>query len=114
MVLIRDKSNKKTRIIITHCALTNGHKLPPYILLRKMVKENLPANLVFWCQGNSWITNDLMRDWMEVVWNQRLGSLTKLRMLVSDAFNSLKLSGNYMYHLLYQSVTLHFIFMGLG
>jgi D-alanyl-lipoteichoic acid acyltransferase DltB (MBOAT superfamily) len=27
-------------------------------------------------------------------------------------FNSLKTSGNYMYHLLYQSVTLHFVFMG--
>jgi hypothetical protein len=27
-------------------------------------------------------------------------------------FNPLKLSGNYMYHLLQQSVTLHFVFMG--
>jgi hypothetical protein len=27
--------------------------------------------------------------------------------------NPLKLSGNYMYHLIYQSVTVHFVFMGL-
>jgi hypothetical protein len=33
--------------------------------------------------------------------------------LQSRLLNHLKLSGDYMYHLIYQSVTLHYVFMGL-
>jgi hypothetical protein len=33
-----------------------------------MPKEKLPAGLVFRCQEKGWVANELMMDWVMVVW----------------------------------------------
>jgi hypothetical protein len=40
-----------------------------------MPKEKLPAGLVFQCQEKGWMTNELMMDWVKVVWKRRPGTL---------------------------------------
>jgi hypothetical protein len=52
-----------------------------------MPKEKLPVGLVFWCQEKGWMTNELMMDWVKIIWNQRPGTLPNKRgMLVLDSF----------------------------
>jgi hypothetical protein len=50
-VLIRGTGNEKARITVLLDVLTDGHKLLPYVILRRrtMPKEKLPVGLVFWC-----------------------------------------------------------------
>jgi hypothetical protein len=51
-----------------------------------MPKEKLPAGLVFRCQEKVWMTNELMMDWVKVVWKLRPGTLLNKRgMLVLDS-----------------------------
>jgi hypothetical protein len=88
-VLIRGMGNEKLRITVMLAVLTDGHKLPPYVILRKktMPKEKLLVGLVFRCQEKGWMTNELMVDWVKVIWKQRPGTLlNKRRMLVLDSF----------------------------
>jgi hypothetical protein len=52
-----------------------------------MPKEKLPVGLVFWCQEKGWMTNEIMMDWVKVVWKRRPGNLLiKHGMLVLDSF----------------------------
>jgi hypothetical protein len=84
--------NEKERIAVMLGVLVDGRKLPPYVILRRktMPKEKLPADQVFWCQEKGWMTNELMMDWIKVVWKQRPGTvLNKRGMLVLDAFKHL-------------------------
>jgi hypothetical protein len=88
-VLMRGTGNEKARISVMLGVLADGHKLPPYIILRRktMPKEKLPVGLVFRCQEKGWMTNELMTDWVKVVWKRRRGTLLDKRgMLVLDSF----------------------------
>jgi hypothetical protein len=88
-VLIRGTGNKKARITVMLGVLAKGHKLPPYVFLRRktMPKEKLPAGLVFQCPEKGWMTNELMMDWVKVIWKRRPGTLlNKCGMLVLDSF----------------------------
>ena len=88
-VIIKGTGNEKARMTVMLGVLADGHKLPPYVILRRktLPKEKLPAGLIFRCQEKGWMTNDLMLDWVKVVWSRRSGALLKKRgMLVLDSF----------------------------
>jgi hypothetical protein len=42
-----------------------------------MPKEQLPIGLRVRCQSNGWTTNELIRDWLQVVRNRRPGVLLR-------------------------------------
>jgi hypothetical protein len=42
--------------------------------------------LIVRCKSNGWMTNELMRDWLQVVWNRSGVLLRKQGILVLDAF----------------------------
>jgi hypothetical protein len=69
-VLIRGTGNDKARITVMWGVLADGRKLLPYVILRRktMPKEKLPAGLVFRCHEKGWMTNELIMDWIKVVW----------------------------------------------
>jgi hypothetical protein len=51
IVLIRGTGNKKARNTVMLGDLSDGHKLPPFVVFRlKTPKKKLPVGLVFWCQ----------------------------------------------------------------
>jgi hypothetical protein len=88
-VLIRGTCNEKARITVMLGVLADGCKLPPYVILRRktMPKGKLPVGLVFWCQEKGWMTNELMMNWVRVIWKRKRGTLLNKRgMLVLDAF----------------------------
>jgi hypothetical protein len=70
--------NKKARIFVMICVLTNGCKLLGYVILwqKAMPKANVPVGLTFRCH-----------DCLNVVWNQRPCFLVnKCGTFVPDAF----------------------------
>jgi hypothetical protein len=34
------------------------------------------VGLVFWCQEKGWMTNELMIDWVKIIWKRRPGTLS--------------------------------------
>jgi hypothetical protein len=69
-VLLRGMGNEKARITVMLGVLAEGRKLPPYATLwqKTMPKEKLLVGLVFWCQEKGWMTNELLMDWVKVIW----------------------------------------------
>jgi hypothetical protein len=88
-VAVKTSSHENMHVTVTLTVLVDGSKLPPYVILnRKNVpKEQLPRGIIVRCQPKGWMTSDLMKDWLLVVWNRRPGALLRKRgMLVLDAF----------------------------
>lgn len=88
-VMIRTTGCEKLRVTVMLACLADGSKLPPYVILKRktMPKEALPKGVFVRVQENGWMTEELMNDWMKVVWNRRPGAaLAKRGMLVLDAF----------------------------
>lgn len=80
---------EKQRITVMLAITGDGRKLPPYIILnRKTIpKKVVPEDVVVRAQKNGWMTSGLMKDWVEVVWNERPGAnFYEESMLVFDAF----------------------------
>lgn len=88
-VVVKTTGNEKNRITVMLSVLADGRKLSPYVILRRktLPKEKLPKGLIVRCQEKGWMTNELVMDWVKVVWNRRPGALLRQRgMLVLDAF----------------------------
>ncbi|NXI46847.1 POGK protein, partial [Galbula dea] len=69
--------------------LADGIKLPPYVILKRktMLKDQLPTGIIVGCQNQGWISTDLMKDWLNIIWNRRPGVLVhKRRMLALGTF----------------------------
>ncbi|KFV69216.1 Pogo transposable element with KRAB domain, partial [Dryobates pubescens] len=70
-------------------ALADGIKLPPYVILKRktMLKDQLPTGIIVRCQTQEWMPTDLMKDWLNIIWNRRAGVLVcKRKMLVLGTF----------------------------
>jgi hypothetical protein len=78
-VLIKTSGNEKMQVTVMLKVLADGTKLPPHVALNRktMPKEQLPIGLTVRCQSNGWMTNELMMDWLKVVWNRRPGVLLR-------------------------------------
>lgn len=88
-VRVRTAGCEKQRVTVMLCITADGRKLPPYIIFKRktMPKEAFPKDVVVRVHENGWMTNELMTDWIRVVWRRRPGALLHLpAMLVLDAF----------------------------
>ncbi|RMC15171.1 hypothetical protein DUI87_07353 [Hirundo rustica rustica] len=84
-VIIKTLGNEKMCITVMLAVLADGIKLPPYVILKRktMLKDQLPTGIIVRCQNQGWMSTDLMKDWLNIVWNSRPGVLVhKRRMLV--------------------------------
>jgi hypothetical protein len=54
-------------------------KVPPHMILKwkTMPKVLLPVDLIIRYQIKGWMINELVRDWLLVVWNRRIGDLLR-------------------------------------
>jgi hypothetical protein len=65
---------KKLCVTATLCIITNGSKLPPYVILngKTKPKENICKNVIVQAQKNAWTTLELMEDCLDVYGNVSL------------------------------------------
>jgi hypothetical protein len=66
-LIIKTSGHEKMQVTVMLMALADETKLPPYVILnwKTMPKEQLPIRLIVRCQCNGWMTNELMRDWLQ-------------------------------------------------
>ncbi|KFP07499.1 Pogo transposable element with KRAB domain, partial [Calypte anna] len=84
-VIIKTLGNEKMCITVMLAALADGIKLPPYVILKRktMLQDQMPTGIIVRCQNQGWMSTDLMKDWLNIVWNRRPGvPVCKRRMLV--------------------------------
>ncbi|OWK61459.1 Pogo transposable element with KRAB domain [Lonchura striata] len=82
---IKTLGNEKMCITVMLAVLADGIKLPPYVILKRktMLKDQLPTGIIVRCQNQGWMSTDLMKDWLNIIWNRRPGVLVhKRRMLL--------------------------------
>lgn len=88
-VIIKTLGNEKMCITVMLAVLADGIKLPPYVILKRktMLKDQLPTGIIVRCQNQGWMSTDLMKDCLNIVWNRRPGVLVcKRRILVLRTF----------------------------
>uniref|UniRef100_A0A224Z1H5 Pogo transposable element with KRAB domain n=1 Tax=Rhipicephalus zambeziensis TaxID=60191 RepID=A0A224Z1H5_9ACAR len=81
--------NTKQRCTVLFCALANGTKVRPYVILKRktILKIPLPAGAVVRAHENAWMNSDFFVDWIKTVWEKRsCAMLTRRSMLVLDSF----------------------------
>jgi hypothetical protein len=78
-VAVKTSGHEKVRVTVMLAVLADGSKLPPYVILNRknMPKEQLPRGITVRCRPKGWMTSDLMKDWLLVVWNRRPGALLR-------------------------------------
>jgi hypothetical protein len=71
-------------------ANADGRKLPPLLILKRKTlpkSEAFPKDVTVRAQEKGWMTEELMLEWLKVVWSRRPGAfLNQLSMLVLDTF----------------------------
>ncbi|XP_016076166.1 PREDICTED: pogo transposable element with KRAB domain isoform X3 [Miniopterus natalensis] len=88
-VLVKTPGREKLKITAMLGVLADGRKLPPYIILRGtyIPPGKFPSGMEIRCHRYGWMTEDLMQDWLEVVWRRRTGAVPKQRgMLILNGF----------------------------
>ncbi|KAK2509148.1 hypothetical protein MC885_012543, partial [Smutsia gigantea] len=88
-VLVKTPGREKLKITAMLGVLADGRKLPPYIILRGtyIPPGKFPSGMEIRCHRYGWMTEDLMQDWLEVVWRRRTGAAPKQRgMLILNGF----------------------------
>ena len=88
--ILRTK-NPKMRVTVVLCALSNGEKLPPFIIFKgKADKPSKVRNGVHeaWVasNANAWMTNDLLREWFKLVWLNAKANRGSRKYLLYDSF----------------------------
>jgi hypothetical protein len=88
-VAVKTSGHEKMLVAVVLVVLADGSKLPLYVILnhKNMPKEQGPRVIIVRCQPKRWMTSDLMKNWLLVVWDRKPGALLRKRvMLVLDAF----------------------------
>ncbi|KAM7246977.1 hypothetical protein CapIbe_003275 [Capra ibex] len=88
-VLVKTPGREKLKITAMLGVLADGRKLPPYIILRGtyIPPGKFPSGMEIRCHRYGWMTEDLMQDWLEVVWRRRTGAVPKQRgLLILNGF----------------------------
>jgi hypothetical protein len=69
---LKTMSYENMCITVMLAVLADHSKLPPYLILNHntMPKEQLPRGIIFRCQPECWMTNELTKDRLSVVWNE--------------------------------------------
>ncbi|XP_072504854.1 pogo transposable element with KRAB domain isoform X1 [Notamacropus eugenii] len=88
-VLVKTPGREKLKITAMLGVLADGRKLPPYIILRGtyIPPGKFPSGMEIRCHRYGWMTEDLMQDWLEVVWKRRTGAVPRQRgMLILNGY----------------------------
>lgn len=88
-VTIKTTGNEKMRITCMLAAMSDGTKLPPYIILnRKTIpKDPIPNGLAVRAQEKGWMNEALVIDWVKTIWQYRPDGLrNKKSLLVLDSY----------------------------
>jgi hypothetical protein len=71
-------------------ATADGRKLPPLLILKRTTlpkSEAFPKDVIVRAQEKGWMTEELMMEWLKLVWSRRPGAfLNQPSKLVLDAF----------------------------
>ncbi len=90
-VKILSTGHEKLRVTVMLSVTADGHKLPPFLILKRKTrpKEKFPNDVIVRAQEKGWMTEELMLEWVQLVWNRRPGFSRKApSMLVLDAFRA--------------------------
>lgn len=69
----------------------DGRKLPPYVVFKRktLPKGRMPPGIHVRAHTNGWLSTDLAKEWVRVVWGRRPGALLRQEaMLVLGGFRS--------------------------
>ena len=72
-VFISSTGHEKSFFTVVLSVLASGEKLPPLLIFKRktMPKVKFPDNVVVRVNEKGWFNNELMKDWIEHVWNKR-------------------------------------------
>jgi hypothetical protein len=88
-VHIRTTGNDKNRFTCVLAVLGDGTKLPPMVIFKgkRLQKGDYPPDLIVRMNKDGWMTENLITDWLDTVWGQRVKRHGKKRSLfVVDSF----------------------------
>jgi hypothetical protein len=89
-VLLKTTGCEKLRLTVMLAATADGRKLPPFLILKRKTLpklESFPKDVIVRAQEKGWMTEELMMEWLKLVWSRRPGAfLNQPSMLVLDAF----------------------------
>ena len=87
-VLLKTTGCKKLRITVMLAATVDGRKLPPLLILKRKTLPNseaFPKDVIVRAQEKEWMTQELMLEWINIVWDCRPRTfLNQPSMLVLD------------------------------
>lgn len=87
--MVKTTGNERTHITVMLTVAINDWILSPYVILeRKTIpKEQLPSD-IFGAQEKDWWIEELVIDWLKVVWGRQSEALLKKRgMLILYSFH---------------------------
>jgi len=74
-VLLETTGCKKLRLTVTLAATADRRKLPPLLTLKRKTlpkSEAFPKDVIVKTQEKGWMTEELMLEWLKIVWGRRL------------------------------------------
>jgi hypothetical protein len=78
-VLWKTTGWEKLRLTVMTAATANGGKLPPLLILKRKIfpkSEAFLQDVIFRAQEKGWMTEELMLEWLQIVWSRRPGAST--------------------------------------
>ena len=87
-VTMKTTGHEKDRFTVMLACTADGGKLPPFVVFKRktLPKDKFPAGIFVRVHPKGWMDDDLVKDWLGVVW-ARVGGLCRRRsLLVLDAF----------------------------
>ncbi|KAM7314164.1 hypothetical protein ISCGN_003949 [Ixodes scapularis] len=88
-VNILSTGNERSRFTVMLAATADGWKLPPFLVFKRktLPKERFPHNVIVRTNEKGFFNDDLVLEWLRLVWDRRPGALLGLpNMLVLDSF----------------------------
>jgi hypothetical protein len=88
-VTIKTTGAEKQRCTVMLAVTADGGKLPPHVIFKRktLPKEKFPPGIHVRVQEKGWMDQDLVKDWIDKVWDRRPGALRRQKaMLVLDSF----------------------------
>jgi hypothetical protein len=89
-VLVKTTGCEKLRLTVMLAATADGRKLPSLLILKMKTlpkTEVFPKDVIARTQEKEWMTEELMLEWLKIVWSHRPGAfLNQPSMRVLDAF----------------------------
>jgi hypothetical protein len=80
-VLLKTTGCEKLRLTVMPAATADGRKLPPFLILKRKTLpklESFPKDVIVRAQEKVWMTEELMLEWLKLVWSCRPGAFLTL------------------------------------